>query len=74
MLHITLNQSKSKADTVLAEVEARFRAWRKTVEQIFNCRIIIAKNLQHQRSSITSSTLRKMSTACCMAGSEVVLH
>ncbi|XP_072181237.1 uncharacterized protein [Diadema setosum] len=37
------------ADELLAEEQAGFRAGRSTVEQIFNCRVLIEKHLQHQR-------------------------
>jgi hypothetical protein len=49
MLRIILNRLKSRAEEVLAEEQAGFRAGRSTVEQIFNCRVIIEKHLQHQR-------------------------
>ena len=49
MLHIILNRLKPQAEEVLAEEQAGFRARRSTVEQIFNCRIMIEKHLQHQR-------------------------
>jgi len=48
MLKIILNR-RSKAEEVLSEEQAGFRAGRSTVEQIFNCRLIIEKHLQHQR-------------------------
>jgi exonuclease III len=49
MLRIILNRLKSKAEELLAEEQAGFRAGRSTVEQIFNCRVIIEKHLQHQQ-------------------------
>ncbi|GFR77564.1 endonuclease-reverse transcriptase [Elysia marginata] len=48
MLRVILNRLKPKAEEILAE-EAGFRACRSTVEQIFNCRILIEKHMQHQR-------------------------
>ena len=49
MLHIILNHLKSKAEELLSEEQAGFRAGQSTVEQIFNCRVLIEKHLQHQR-------------------------
>ena len=48
MLRILLNRLKKQAEEHLAEEQAGFRAKRSTVEQIFNCRILIEKHLQHQ--------------------------
>ena len=49
MLRILLNRLKHEAEEHLAEEQAGFRTGRSTVEQIFNCQIIIEKHLQHQR-------------------------
>ena len=49
MLRIILNRLKTIAEELLAEEQAGFRAGRSTVEQIFNCRVLIEKHLQHQR-------------------------
>lgn len=49
MLRVILNRLKSKAEEILSEEQAGFRAKRSTVEQIFNCRILIEKHLQHQK-------------------------
>ena len=49
MLRIILNRLKKEAEEHLAEEQAGFRAGRSTVEQIFNCRILMEKHLQHQR-------------------------
>jgi hypothetical protein len=49
MLRIILNRLKSKAEELLADEQAGFRAGRSTVEQIFNCRVMMEKHLQHQR-------------------------
>ena len=49
MLRIILNRLKSKAEELLSEEQAGFRARRSTVEQIFNCRVLMEKHLQHQR-------------------------
>ena len=49
MLCIILNHLKSKAEELLSEEQACFRARWSTVEQIFNCRILFEKHLQHQR-------------------------
>jgi len=40
---------KNVTEELLAEEQAGFRAGRSTVEQIFNCRIIIEKHLEHQK-------------------------
>ncbi|GFR90329.1 endonuclease-reverse transcriptase, partial [Elysia marginata] len=49
MLRVILNRLKPKAEESLAEKQAGFRAGRNTVEQIFNCKILIEKHMQHQR-------------------------
>ena len=49
MLRIILNRLKNEAEQHLAEEQAGFRPGRSTVEQIFNCRILMEKHLQHQR-------------------------
>ena len=49
MLHIILNYLKSKAEELLTEEQEGLRAGWSTVEQIFNCRVLIEKHLQHQR-------------------------
>ena len=49
MLRVILNRLKDEAEERLSEEQARFRAGRSTVEQIFNCRIMMEKHLQHQK-------------------------
>ena len=49
MLKVVLRRLKTKAEELLAEEQAGFRAGRSTTEQIFNCRVLIEKHLQHQR-------------------------
>ena len=49
MLRVVLNRLKKEAEEHLAEEQAGFRAGRSTVEQIFSCRIMMEKHLQHQR-------------------------
>ena len=49
MLRVILNRLKNQAEEHLAEEQAGFRAKRSTVEQIFNCRILIEKHLHHQK-------------------------
>ena len=49
MQNIILNRLKNEAEEHLAEEQAGFRPGRSTVEQIFNCRIIMEKHLQHQK-------------------------
>ena len=49
MLHVILSRLKSKAEELLSEEQAGFRVGRSTVEQIFNCRVLIEKHLQHQK-------------------------
>ena len=46
---VILNRLKNEAEEHLAEEQARFRPGRSPVEQIFNCRIMMEKHLQHQR-------------------------
>ena len=50
MLRIIHNRMKSKTEEILAEEQAGFRTGRSTVEQIFNCRVLTEKCLQHQRA------------------------
>ena len=49
MLRIILNRLKNIAEELLSEEQAGFRPGRSTVEQIFNCRVMIEKHLQHQK-------------------------
>ena len=49
MLRVILNRLKAKAEELLAEEQVGFRPGWSTVEHIFNCRVIIQKNLQNQR-------------------------
>ena len=49
MLRIVLKRLTKEAEELLAEEQAGFRARRSTVEQIFNCRVMIEKHLQHQK-------------------------
>ena len=49
MLRVLLNRLKNKAEELLSEEQAGFRAGRSTVEQIFNCRILMEKHIQHQK-------------------------
>ena len=49
MLKIILNRLKKKAEEILSEEQAGFRAGRSTIEQIFNIRILNEKCLQHQK-------------------------
>lgn len=48
ILRIILNRLKSKAEVLLLEDQAGFRAGQSTVEQNFNCMILIEKHLQNQ--------------------------
>ena len=49
MLKITLNRLKPKAEKIIAEEQAGFRASRSTTEQIFNLWILCDVSLQHQQ-------------------------
>ena len=49
MLKIILNRMKPRAENIVAEEQAGFRAGRSTTEQIFNLRILCEKYLQHQQ-------------------------
>ena len=49
MLKIILNRLKPKAEKIIAEEQAGFRASRSTTEQILNLRIHCEKYLQHQK-------------------------
>ena len=48
-LKIMLNRLKPRAERIIAEEQAGFRAGRSTTEQIFNLRILCEKYLQHQQ-------------------------
>ena len=50
MLRILLNRPKPKAEEIIKEEQAGFRAGRSTTEQIFNLRKLCEKYLQHQQS------------------------
>ena len=49
VLCFILNCLKSKAEELLSDEQAGFRAGQSTVEQIFNCRVLTEKHLQYQR-------------------------
>ena len=49
MLKIILNRLKPKAEKIIAEEQAGFRAGRSTTKQIFNLRILREKYLQHKQ-------------------------
>ena len=49
MLKIILNKLKPKAEKIIAEEQADFKAGRSTTEQIFNLHILCEKYLQHQQ-------------------------
>ena len=48
MLKIILDRLKPRAEKIIAEEQAGFRAGSSTIEQIFNLRIHCEKSLQHQ--------------------------
>ena len=50
MLKIILNRLQPRAEEIIAEEQAGFRAGRSTTEQIFNLRILCEKYLQHQQN------------------------
>ena len=50
MLKIILNRLQPKAEEIIAEEQAGFRAGRSNTEQIFNLRIICEKYLQQQQN------------------------
>ena len=50
MLKIILNRLQPKAEKLIAEEHAGFRAGRSTTEQILNLRILDEKYLQHQQN------------------------
>ena len=50
MLKVILNRLKPKAEELIAEEQAGFRAGRSTTEQIFNLRILYEKYLRHQQN------------------------
>ena len=50
MLKIILNRLQPKAEEIIAEEQAGFRAGRSTTEQTFSLRILCEKYLQHQQN------------------------
>ena len=57
MLSVILNRLKPRAEEIIAEEQAGFRARRSTTEQIFNLGILCEKYLQHQQHLSMSSIL-----------------
>ena len=55
MLKIILNRLQAKAEEIIAEEQAGFRAGRSTTEQMFNLRILCEEYLQHQQNLFMSS-------------------
>lgn len=49
LLRIILNRIQKRTEELLAEEQAGFRRGKSTVQQVFNCRMITEKCLQHQR-------------------------
>ena len=49
MLKTILNRLKPRAEKIIAEEQAGFRAGRSITEQIFNLRLLCEKYLQHQQ-------------------------
>uniref|UniRef100_A0A3B1JXQ2 ribonuclease H n=1 Tax=Astyanax mexicanus TaxID=7994 RepID=A0A3B1JXQ2_ASTMX len=49
MLRVILDRLTSQAEEILAEEQAGFRKGRSTVEQVFNCRVLIEKHIAHQK-------------------------
>ena len=50
MLKIILNRLKPKAEKIIAEKQAGFRAGRSNTEKIFNLRILCEKYFEHQQN------------------------
>ena len=50
MLKVILNRLKPRAEEIIAEEQAGFRAGRSTTEQMFNLRILCEKYFQHQQN------------------------
>ena len=50
MLKVIVNRLRPKAEEIIDEEQAGFRAGRNTTEQIFNLRILCEKYLQHQQN------------------------
>ena len=50
MLKVIVNRLKPRAEEIIAEEQAGFRARRSTTEQVFNLRILCEKYLQHQQN------------------------
>ena len=50
MLKVILKRLKPKAEELIAEEQAGFRAGRSAAEQIFDLRVLDEKYLQHQQN------------------------
>ncbi|KAH3842300.1 hypothetical protein DPMN_115797 [Dreissena polymorpha] len=67
MLRIILNRLKSKAEQLLTEEQAGFKAGRSSVEQIFNAELSLRNTCNTNKSSSTTClTSRKLSNTCGM--------
>ena len=49
MLNVIHDRLKYKAEEILAEEQAGFRPGKSTIQQVFNCRVITEKYMQHQQ-------------------------
>ena len=48
MPRVIVNRLRTKTEELLEAEQAGFRTGRSTVEQIFNCKVIIEKHLHHR--------------------------
>ena len=63
MLRIILNRLNPQVECILSDEQAGFRKGKSTVEQIFNCRILMERHIESQRTYIIIlSILRKLLT------------
>ena len=49
MLRVILNRLIDHAEQIMEEEEVGFRTWKSTTEQILNSRVLVEKQLEHQK-------------------------
>ena len=68
MLKIIQNKLKPRAEKIIAEEQAGFRAGRSTTEHIFILRILCEKYLQHQQDHHVFRDFKRQGLACSFVG------
>ena len=65
MLRVILNRQVNQAEQILEEEQAGFRSERSTMEQIFNLRLFLEKQLEHQKELYHKYRVRKTGAELC---------